>query len=207
MPRRPVPPDPDERQRIIDATLVVIAKQGLRKAKLATIADKAGIAYGTLYRHFRDRDDLLLAAMTQRAELVRQDWESLGRDGDVIERIIELGTAPVRRNAAERQSRDLYVAMLLAGPTIGPAATKVFASVTDFVMGRLRECVDDAKAVGYFGEMSSETVAVTILGFNNAYMLPYSVPGNPDWPGVIEQLELVIRTLAGTKRRARSSKR
>ena len=109
------PPDPDERQRIIDATLVVIAKQGLRKAKLATIADKAGIAYGTLYRHFRDRDDLLLAAMTQRAELVRQDWESLGRDGDVIKRIIELGTAPVRRNAAERQSRDLYVAMLLRG--------------------------------------------------------------------------------------------
>ncbi len=62
MPRRPTPPDPAERQRIIDATLYVIAKHGLRKAKLATIAERAGIAYGTLYRHFEDRDALLLAA-------------------------------------------------------------------------------------------------------------------------------------------------
>ena len=199
MPRRPTPPDPAERQRIIDATLYVIAKHGLRKAKLATIAERAGIAYGTLYRHFEDRDALLLAATKERAERFKREWDHLGRDGDVIDRIIELGTATLRRTEAEPESRDLYVAMLVAGPATGPAATKVFASMTNLLMGRLRECVDEAKQLGYFGDLSSDAVTVTILGFSTIYMLPYSTSGKPDWPEVIGQLELLIRRLAGTK--------
>ena len=182
MPRRPTPPDPGERQRIIDASLFVIAKYGLRKAKLATIADRAGIAYGTLYRHFADRDALLLAATKERAERFKHEWDHLGRDGDVIDRIIELGTATLRRAEAERESRDLYVAMLVAGPATGPAATKVFASMTNLLAGRLRECVDEAKQLGYFGDLSSDAVTVTILGFSTAYMLPYSRVANPTGP-------------------------
>ncbi len=112
----------------------------------------------------------------------------------MIDRIIELGTATLRRTEAEPESRDLYVAMLVAGPATGPAATKVFASMTNLLMGRLRECVDEAKQLGYFGDLSSDAVTVTILGFSTTYMLPYSTCGKPDWPEVIGQLELADPT-------------
>jgi len=72
------------RSAILDAAEELIAKHGLRDAGLARIAKRAGVAVGTLYNYFTDRDALirglfesrratlrprLLAAMTAGAEL------------------------------------------------------------------------------------------------------------------------------------------
>jgi len=47
------------RESILKATLGVIAREGLAGASMQAIAGEAGIAKGTLYLYFRDRDDLL----------------------------------------------------------------------------------------------------------------------------------------------------
>jgi AcrR family transcriptional regulator len=48
------------RESILGAARHVIARKGRSKATMQAIADEAGIAKGTLYLYFRDRDDLLL---------------------------------------------------------------------------------------------------------------------------------------------------
>jgi AcrR family transcriptional regulator len=42
------------------------ARQGLHKARMEHIASRAGVAVGTLYNHFQDRDALLTALLTAR---------------------------------------------------------------------------------------------------------------------------------------------
>ncbi len=49
--------------RIIAAASAVFAEHGL-DAEMREIAERAGVAVGTLYRHFVDRDDLLRAVVT-----------------------------------------------------------------------------------------------------------------------------------------------
>jgi AcrR family transcriptional regulator len=56
---------------IIDAAEELFADKGLAAAHMNEIAAKAGVAVGTLYNHFEDRDALLSALIeTRRAELL-----------------------------------------------------------------------------------------------------------------------------------------
>lgn len=47
--------------RILDGTLSALARQGLRKLSMSDICEEAGIARGTLYRYFKNRDEVLEA--------------------------------------------------------------------------------------------------------------------------------------------------
>lgn len=56
---------------IVDAAEEVFADEGLANAHMNEIAARAGVAVGTLYNHFKDRDALLAALLeTRRAELL-----------------------------------------------------------------------------------------------------------------------------------------
>jgi TetR/AcrR family transcriptional regulator, repressor for uid operon len=52
------------RDRLLDATSVVLAQHGPRKLSLSDIANVAGVSRPTLYRHFSSKDDLLQALAT-----------------------------------------------------------------------------------------------------------------------------------------------
>jgi len=54
------------RAEILDAAEVLIASEGLRGASIAAIARRAGVAVGTLYNYFEDRDALVAALFEQR---------------------------------------------------------------------------------------------------------------------------------------------
>jgi AcrR family transcriptional regulator len=53
------------RERLMRAAIGIVARDGLAAATTAAIAAEAGVAEGTLYRHFESKDDLLVAAYRQ----------------------------------------------------------------------------------------------------------------------------------------------
>jgi AcrR family transcriptional regulator len=58
----------DDRKARIIATAVVLAEQGgFEAVRLRDVAAHSGVALGTLYRHFRSKDDLLVAALASEA--------------------------------------------------------------------------------------------------------------------------------------------
>ena len=63
-----------ERQReqtstaILDAAEELFAEQGLANAHMNEIATRVGVAVGTLYNHFKDRDSLLAALLENRRD-------------------------------------------------------------------------------------------------------------------------------------------
>jgi TetR/AcrR family transcriptional regulator, fatty acid metabolism regulator protein len=54
------------RERIIAAATEVFARSGFHGARVADIAEQAGIAYGLVYHYFHNKDDILAAIFTER---------------------------------------------------------------------------------------------------------------------------------------------
>jgi len=59
-PSPPSPPREDTRTRLLTAGVAVLASGGYAAASVAAIAERAGVATGTLYRHFPSKADLFV---------------------------------------------------------------------------------------------------------------------------------------------------
>jgi TetR/AcrR family fatty acid metabolism transcriptional regulator len=57
-PKSPADPD-DKKRKIFDAALIVFAERGFHAATMDEIAATSGVGKGTLYRHFKSKEDLL----------------------------------------------------------------------------------------------------------------------------------------------------
>lgn len=58
----------EKRSRIIDASIEVFAEKGFRGARISDIAKKAGVADGTIYLYFRNKEDVLLVIFEEKME-------------------------------------------------------------------------------------------------------------------------------------------
>jgi len=61
-------PAEQRKQEIIDAALVLAASLGVKKVTTQAIADQVGIAQPTVFRHFKSRDEIFVAAILQIGE-------------------------------------------------------------------------------------------------------------------------------------------
>lgn len=61
---------PKKKMAIIEATITTLAEEGFEKTTTARIAKSAGVGEGTIYRHFRNKDDLIGTTALYTASLV-----------------------------------------------------------------------------------------------------------------------------------------
>ena len=54
---------PEKYQRILDAAVAVFAERGFHSARVSDIASRAGVADGTVYLYFRNKEEILMAAI------------------------------------------------------------------------------------------------------------------------------------------------
>jgi AcrR family transcriptional regulator len=62
----------DRRKRILDATLALASKGGYDAVQMRTVAERADVALGTLYRYFPSKIHLLVSAMARELERVTE---------------------------------------------------------------------------------------------------------------------------------------
>lgn len=99
------PPEPgSERERLLDATAACVGRDGVVATGVASVAAQAGVSRPTVYRYFRDRDELLNAtfarASARLAERHAAHVASFVHPGDMaVESVLftlgELGLDPV----------------------------------------------------------------------------------------------------------------
>jgi AcrR family transcriptional regulator len=87
--RSEAPADVEERARRIVETAVELAEQGgFEAVRLRDVASHAGVAMGTLYRRFRSKEDLLIAALElETRELERRVRQRPPKGADARERV------------------------------------------------------------------------------------------------------------------------
>ena len=98
---------PDKRERILRAAIKVFARKGFYATRVSEIAKAAGVADGTIYLYFKNKDDVLVSIFEDRiSKLLEFLRAEVARDNgieDKLRRIIELqlGLLEGQRDLAE----------------------------------------------------------------------------------------------------------
>jgi TetR/AcrR family fatty acid metabolism transcriptional regulator len=86
--------------QILEAAVKVFARQGFHQSTVAQIAKEAGVADGTIYLYFKNKDDILVQFFSFRA---KQVFESFREEVDRAETSADKLRNLVRRHLAEFQ--------------------------------------------------------------------------------------------------------
>ncbi len=98
----------EKRERILAAALRAFAQNGFYNTRVSEIASQAGVADGTIYLYFKNKDDLLISLFEDRMEWIidRLSAELEAVEGDVLKRLrtfihLHFRLAVERRDLAE----------------------------------------------------------------------------------------------------------
>jgi TetR/AcrR family transcriptional regulator, fatty acid metabolism regulator protein len=81
-------PAPDKRRAILDAAIVVFARQGFHSARVSDVAAEAGVAYGLVYHYFDSKDQMLNELFSERWALLLEASQEVQRsDGSPREKL------------------------------------------------------------------------------------------------------------------------
>lgn len=81
----------DARERILSTAYRLFCRHGIRAVGIDTIIEQSGVAKMSVYRHFRSKDDLVIAVMDRREALWSKEWlerEVARRAGDPADRLL-----------------------------------------------------------------------------------------------------------------------
>jgi len=101
------PASRDKRERILAAAVKVFAKHGFYATRVSDIAREAGVADGTIYLYFKNKDDVLISIFDDRIrrliEVLQREIASCDTTEERLRRIIEiqLGLLEEERDLAE----------------------------------------------------------------------------------------------------------
>lgn len=175
-----------KRDAICDAALELFAEQGIEATTTREIAERAGAAEGTLYRHFEGKDDLaewLYARCTR--ELRDRLSEAIGDVSDPAEHLEAL-VRGVFDFFAEQPTSCTYLLSVRHGDvTGGEDPEEPLPPLRLFV-----EVLDDAMDRGAFRETSAPLVAGWILAMVQRTVL-FLKSGTLD----LEEPEAIDRTV------------
>lgn len=157
------------RQRLLDAALLVYAERGADDASLDEIARRAGVGIGTLYRHFPTRRALLEAVYRDQVEELCQVARDL--DGQVPpEQALERWLRALMAFATTKKN-------LSSSLTSGPEKSEVATSCSVMVREAATKLLTAAQRTG---QVRADVDATDLLRMSHALAiaadLPYSHP-------------------------------
>lgn len=177
-----------ERRRLaIDATLRVIATEGVESATTRRIAEEAGVPQSGLFYAFRNRDELLAAVaefgINEELEALAQRVRSLEELAAVSAleptEVLRAGFEAFAGDIAENATREhaLISLGLFARRTAGlePLAQYLYASYHELVVRMLRE---GARLGGFRWAVPEEEIAPAVVAVSDGLTLGYVMTGN-----------------------------
>ena len=150
----------DQRRAIVDGAVEQLADSGYAGCSVAAVAARAGVAAGTVYRHFSGKAELVVELFSEVVEhevaAVRQAGDRPGAPTDRVCAVLETFAA-----RALKRPRQAYA--LLAEPVDTPVAEQrlVFRRVYRDVLARL---IADGVRSGSLPAQDAELTAAALVG-------------------------------------------
>jgi AcrR family transcriptional regulator len=182
--------DKDKPRQIIDAAFKVFGDVGYEATVMKDIADKAGIAPGTIYTYFNDKKDLFRATAREGWNRFLAQMQTLVRSGAPIEsrlsQFIEIGFSSLK-----------HYLPLLRGMLFESSQMNILQESTDAFCALVEELLSGHRApperlvVG--PGRRSELVRITVLGvlFSAAMAPPSRVDAE------IDELKATVTAMLG----------
>lgn len=148
------------RQRIIDSALHCVASGGFRNARISRVAALAGVATGTVYRHFESRQELfaeIFRKVTQRE--VDKVAEALNRPGTASERL-----EAALRQFAYRALRAPTLAWALIAEPVDPKLEEERLRYRSAYAGLLEQAIREGMAAGELPAQDARLSSTCLVG-------------------------------------------
>jgi TetR/AcrR family fatty acid metabolism transcriptional regulator len=166
----------DKRERILQAALTVFAKRGFYTAKVSEVAREAGVADGTIYLYFKNKDDLLIQLFEDRMDFLiqRLNEELVKHGGTVVARIrrlilLHLQIASIAPELAEFITVELRQSSKFVREYDNPKFSEYLKVLRDLVEegqrdGSIRQDLDSRLVVRtLFGALDELLLTATLL--------------------------------------------
>jgi TetR/AcrR family transcriptional regulator, tetracycline repressor protein len=162
------------REDIIDAAVRIVASGGYREMSIRSLAADLGVAPMSLYRHIRDKDDLLDEVVDR---LLAQVWRP-AEDADNWQAWVIEAAASLRRFLVA-QPAALHV--YLRHPVVSPAAIERMEAMMSVLR---RTGLDEATARSAYGAVHTYTIGFAALEASRSGW----APGDGNVDGLAHQL-------------------
>jgi TetR/AcrR family fatty acid metabolism transcriptional regulator len=165
---------PEKRDRILRAAINVFAKNGFYATRVSEIAKAAGVADGTIYLYFKNKDDVLITIFEdgiQRLLAILREVAATDEPFDQrIKRIIELqlGLLEEQRDLAEVITVNLRQSSTLLKQYAAP----LFMEYIDVIAGLVRE---GQKQGAFRKDVNARVVARSLFGALDAILLTWAL--------------------------------
>ena len=152
------------REQIAEAAMNLIAAQGLRRLSIAAVARRVGLVPSGIYRHFKNKDEIIHAVLDRVGQRLAENVEAACREcDDPLEqlkgvlmrhiRFIREGRAVPRMVFADDAQTD--------NSRLKQHTTKVFSGY----IGQVAEIVQRGQSQGCIRpDIDSRTIAMMLLG-------------------------------------------
>jgi TetR/AcrR family transcriptional regulator, fatty acid metabolism regulator protein len=134
-------PQPDKREKILRAAVKVFARKGFYATRVSEIAKAAGVADGTIYLYFENKDDVLISVfedrITKLLAVLREEIAKSSGFEDGFRRIVELqlGLLDGQRDLAE----VITVNLRQSSKLLKQYATPLFTQYLELIAGLVAE--------------------------------------------------------------------
>ncbi|WP_019810899.1 TetR/AcrR family transcriptional regulator [Saccharomonospora halophila] len=149
-----------QRAAILDAAVDLLSECGYAGCAMTSVASRAGVATGTLYRHFPAKADLVAELF---GHVVGREVDAVRRASDTPEDAAERVVAVVRTFATRALKSPRLAYALLAEPVDAPVEQRrlVFRrAFRDVIAG----CVRDGVRAGTLPAQDAELTAAAVVG-------------------------------------------
>lgn len=68
--------------QIVDAAVIAIAENGYHQAQVAKIAKQAGVADGTIYLYFKNKEDILISVFKEKMSIFVENLQDIIKSGN-----------------------------------------------------------------------------------------------------------------------------
>jgi AcrR family transcriptional regulator len=189
------------RERLLTAARELIEQGGYGAASVAQLAERAGVAAGTLYRHFESKEELFVEVFRSVCErelaAMLRAGEEMPAQATHAERLEALLATFARR--ALRRPRLAWA--LLAEP-VDPRVDMERLAYRERYRELTERALREAIAAGELPEQDANLTAAALVGACGEALVGPLAPaaeGRPDTQALLEALRLFVRRAIGAE--------
>jgi AcrR family transcriptional regulator len=152
------------RMLLIETALDLMAVRGIAATRTIDVAERAGVAHGTVFVHFSTRNDLVDAVVGEHAEQIAGRLHELAGAEATVRDVLAAHLAGLAEHEA------FHARLVMEGPLLPPYARATLLGIQSAISAHLAQAAGFEMAMGVIKTMPVPLLFNTWLGLIHHYL-------------------------------------